>query len=141
MLTCTSNTLSRNLYIAYALREHVYVYTYTYVWISVLPLHLYDISQNLHHLRRNATLLKLTIESVGIYIRKMSHRAKALVELPLKHSYTSTFVIYVLYIVALRHKDDHHKRTQHYLQSEYCVLQSLAWKIGTSLCIQTAHCT
>ena len=30
---------------------------------------------------------------------------------------------------------------QHYLQSEYRVLQSLAWKIGTSLCIQTTHCT
>ena len=95
----------------------------------------------LHHLKRNVTLLKMPIESVGIYIRKMPHRAKALVELLLKHSYTSTFVIYVLYIVALRHKDDHHKRTHHHLQSEYRMLQSLACKIGTSLCIQTAHCT
>ena len=31
----------------------------------------------------------------------------------------------------LRYIDDNLKRTNHHLQSEYCVLQSLAWKVAT----------
>ena len=77
------------------------------VWISLLPSQLYDISQNLHHLRKNA---KMPIESVCIHIAKMAHCAKALVELPnyVQHSICSAYNG----LEALRHKDDYHKRTR-----------------------------
>jgi len=80
--------------------------------------------------------------SVCIHIGKTSHRAKALIELPNYYKiHTNAIVIYILYIITLRLKDDKHKRTYHHLQSEYRVLQSLAYNIGTHLCIQTSACS
>ena len=83
---------------------------------------LWHLLKTIHHLRRNGTLLKMIIENVRIHIGKTSHRAKALVEFPIyQHSYTNKFVRYIPSIMALRDKDDYHKRNHHHLQSEYRV--------------------
>ena len=87
MHTYTSNTLSRNLHLACVLKE----YMYTYVWISLVPSHIYDMTQNLNH----ATLLKMTIESVCIHIVKMSHRAKVLVAIPNFNIQIRTYLLYM----------------------------------------------
>ena len=126
MLTCTSNTLSKNLSV------HVQVYLGLDHSSTIASLSHISISQKLNHLRRNATLLEMTIESVCIHIVKASQRPKALVELPNSNIHICTYLSYNVYN-GLGHKDDYHKRSHHHLQSQYHVLQSLACNTGTYL--------